>query len=354
MSSKRGRKRNDNLPPNRARDVQRAFRARRAAHLQALELRVSELEEENNCLRAALNLPPASRPALGRGPTGKDKPKSLEPTPVSQSTSSKSRASSLAADSPSPQRSVSASPSLIAPSLRTSPIVEGGTWQSDFGVSEQHPQRSHIPSPPTNFNLRPSNPILPNKTNVPQYGFPNSMAAPPARNIMTSSAMHPSQMQSYSHTGDRPVPPTYNDMGYFMNDVQDAQTHTQPPSQPQAPPPPQPQPQYHYHYSSFPPEPAQSLNSPHTSQASAPVHPEEQRPIHQPQRTQAHPQATPLPYQQRRSLTEPQGFRPFGSDLHLPNPVLHPHGIRLASPPPPVHDPRSQYSGQGRHITALP
>ena len=33
MSSKRGRKRNDNLPPNRARDVQRAFRARRAAHL---------------------------------------------------------------------------------------------------------------------------------------------------------------------------------------------------------------------------------------------------------------------------------------------------------------------------------
>jgi hypothetical protein len=33
MSSKRGRKRNDNLPPNRARDVQRAFLARRAAHL---------------------------------------------------------------------------------------------------------------------------------------------------------------------------------------------------------------------------------------------------------------------------------------------------------------------------------
>ncbi|RDX57482.1 hypothetical protein OH76DRAFT_46098 [Lentinus brumalis] len=72
MSSKRGRKRNDNLPPNRARDVQRAFRARRAAHL---ENRVSELEEENNALRAALNLPPANRPALGKGPTGKDKPK---------------------------------------------------------------------------------------------------------------------------------------------------------------------------------------------------------------------------------------------------------------------------------------
>ncbi|TEB34697.1 hypothetical protein FA13DRAFT_1599439, partial [Coprinellus micaceus] len=73
-SSKRGRKRNDNLPPNRARDVQRAFRARRAAHLQALEQRVTELEEENAYLRQTLHLPPANRPPLGRGPTGKDRP----------------------------------------------------------------------------------------------------------------------------------------------------------------------------------------------------------------------------------------------------------------------------------------
>lgn len=41
----------------------------------ALENRVAELEEENNALRAALSLPPANRPALGKGPTGKDKPK---------------------------------------------------------------------------------------------------------------------------------------------------------------------------------------------------------------------------------------------------------------------------------------
>ncbi|KAM5538471.1 hypothetical protein V8D89_007804 [Ganoderma adspersum] len=81
MSSKRGRKRNDNLPPNRARDVQRAFRARRAAHLEALESRVAELEEENNALRAALNLPPANRLPLGKGPTGKDKPKSSASKP---------------------------------------------------------------------------------------------------------------------------------------------------------------------------------------------------------------------------------------------------------------------------------
>ncbi|KLO13051.1 hypothetical protein SCHPADRAFT_812788, partial [Schizopora paradoxa] len=72
-SSKRGRKRNDNLPPNRARDVQRAFRARRAAHLQELEKRVTELEEENENLRVALSLPPANRVPLGHGPTGRDR-----------------------------------------------------------------------------------------------------------------------------------------------------------------------------------------------------------------------------------------------------------------------------------------
>ncbi|GAB1521921.1 bZIP transcription factor [Rhizoctonia solani] len=71
-ASKRGRKRNDNLPPNRARDVQRAFRARRAAHLQDLESRVEVLETENYRLRQMLSLPPSDRQPLGRGPTGRD------------------------------------------------------------------------------------------------------------------------------------------------------------------------------------------------------------------------------------------------------------------------------------------
>lgn len=71
-ASKRGRKRNDNLPPNRARDVQRAFRARRAAHLYDLESRVEILETENYRLRQMLSLPPSDRQPLGRGPTGRD------------------------------------------------------------------------------------------------------------------------------------------------------------------------------------------------------------------------------------------------------------------------------------------
>ncbi|KAG8906323.1 hypothetical protein FRB99_007103 [Tulasnella sp. 403] len=69
----RGRRRDDSLPYNRARDVQRAFRARRAAHLENLEHRVQELEEENAQLREALCLDPSERAPLGKGPTGRGK-----------------------------------------------------------------------------------------------------------------------------------------------------------------------------------------------------------------------------------------------------------------------------------------
>ena len=59
----------------------------------ALEEKVSELEAENNCLRQALSLPPSRRPPLGRGPTGKDRPRkfrdsilqSLSPQPSHES-----------------------------------------------------------------------------------------------------------------------------------------------------------------------------------------------------------------------------------------------------------------------------
>ncbi|KAH9983085.1 hypothetical protein BJV74DRAFT_851965 [Russula compacta] len=53
MSSKRGRKRNDNLPPNRARDVQRAFRARRAAHL---DVRTFTCSISNSHISTSLSL----------------------------------------------------------------------------------------------------------------------------------------------------------------------------------------------------------------------------------------------------------------------------------------------------------
>ncbi|CDZ96615.1 bzip transcription factor [Phaffia rhodozyma] len=72
-TEQRGRKRNNDLPPSRAREVQRAFRARRAAHLAALEARVKEIESENAELRELLHMPPANRPAIRSGPTGRGK-----------------------------------------------------------------------------------------------------------------------------------------------------------------------------------------------------------------------------------------------------------------------------------------
>ncbi|KAK7690603.1 hypothetical protein QCA50_005702 [Cerrena zonata] len=131
MSSKRGRKRNDNLPPNRARDVQRAFRARRAAHLEALEQRVAELEEENNVLRAALHLPPVHRPALGKGPTGKDKPKPY-PTRTSSSLGDIiARSGSLPSGVPAPAGSDSPSSN----SARTDSLSPTTNSIHDLGVS---------------------------------------------------------------------------------------------------------------------------------------------------------------------------------------------------------------------------
>ncbi|KAJ6570200.1 hypothetical protein DFH09DRAFT_1362841 [Mycena vulgaris] len=181
MSSKRGRKRNDNLPPNRARDVQRAFRARRAAHLQALEQRVSELEEENSCLRQALNLPQANRPPLGKGPTGKDKPKSYD----GQGHPLSSRESS--ADSPGSIRD-SVSPVLISASLPPREEIENGTgdWGQTIVMTEEVPQ--YQPLPPMSAPL-------------PSKSIPYSPPYPPSR----SSSLAPMYMYGANDRGT----PTY-------------------------------------------------------------------------------------------------------------------------------------------------
>ncbi|CDO75788.1 hypothetical protein BN946_scf184934.g3 [Trametes cinnabarina] len=186
-SSKRGRKRNDNLPPNRARDVQRAFRARRAAHLEALEQRVAELEEENNTLRAALNLPPANRPPLGRGPTGKDKPKtstSKSPPAVAGVGAYLPSVPSLTSSGTLPPMSRTESPlstgSTSAHSMSPDPVLSSalplpqptthdldptGWSESMFGTKESNP-----PLPASPFSLPPSGASLGRSTTSDLFG----------------------------------------------------------------------------------------------------------------------------------------------------------------------------------------
>ncbi|KAI6155577.1 hypothetical protein BKA82DRAFT_4080209 [Pisolithus tinctorius] len=327
MSSKRGRKRNDNLPPNRARDVQRAFRARRAAHLQALELRVNELEEENTCLRAALNLPPANRPPLGKGPTGKDKPKSLDNVPVSQSLT-KSRDSSPIGDSPSPRRSESTSPSLIGANLRTPPVMEGSQWNDGFMMNDQQPTHhpSHISSttPSVAYNLRsmPST-TLPQQKTAHQFTF----SAPPSRPPIASNVAGNSVPSTYQHTTDRPLASGYNDMNYLLCDVRENAHYS-----------------YQYHTSPF-------------SNDSALPTASQQVPVHsQTSPTAPRPSLPPaLSFQPRRPLNEPTSFRTHAGDIHLPSPTPHHSATRLTSPPSPVlHDVRSHYTSHGKQVNALP
>ncbi|KAJ6468447.1 hypothetical protein C8R45DRAFT_1018824 [Mycena sanguinolenta] len=284
MSSKRGRKRNDNLPPNRARDVQRAFRARRAAHLLALEQRVSELEEENSCLRQALNLPQANRPPLGKGPTGKDKPKTPYEPPQLLHTLNSSRESS-STDSGSIRESES--PILISASVPPRQVVqeiENGTgpWGQTIVMTEE----------------------------VPQY--PPPMSAPPTLQSKMGSyspVPHPSSRSSS-------LAPMYN-MSYNSPSSYSGYFETQQQQQPQA----QPR--------------SYSYGSPQ-SQQQQPYSPAES-PVHEQQMSPARAVSMVYPSQQRRSTAgDLQGLGGQHYSHHSLPPT--PAAIRLPSPPRGLQD----------------
>ncbi|KAF9532581.1 hypothetical protein CPB83DRAFT_628074 [Crepidotus variabilis] len=210
MSSKRGRKRNDNLPPNRARDVQRAFRARRAAHLQALEQRVFELEEENEYFRQALNLPTSERPILGKGPTGKDKGKPTDKSKLSFPSSCESSA----ADSPS-SHSSDDSPSMLTVSMspRSMSLVETGpTWNGSLMLDDRGHRLSQDQRSPTvcsseePYRSTPLLAPLPMKA-MTSSPYPGPLTPPIRAN---PSSVYQSNSANYSPTSDRSAEHTFN------------------------------------------------------------------------------------------------------------------------------------------------
>ncbi|KAL0954643.1 hypothetical protein HGRIS_003597 [Hohenbuehelia grisea] len=309
-SSKRGRKRNDNLPPNRARDVQRAFRARRAAHLASLEQRVSELEEENNCLRQALNLPPANRAPLGKGPTGKDKPKLLDSSPTTLHTLSSRDSSSADAESPTSTRTSSLSPSAITASMspRGLPLIEN-TWDQPLLMSDQHPDTT-MGSPSTSYPLTPMSAPLPTKP-FHYSSYPSNDMSASARHTLSTGPLYNMTPQTpYAQPEERPSN-GYN--GPYLMRATDARDGSR-------------QTDYtaYQSYQSHDP----SMQSP---PATAPL-PSQSHPLH----PQSHPaqqrdsySATALPYPHRRSMTEPQ-FTIGSGFPHLPHPM---QATRVPSPP---------------------
>lgn len=142
MAAVRGRKRTEDPTPNRARDIQRAFRARRAAHLESLEDRIHELEEENNYFRALLQMPPANRPALGKGPTGRGLAKSRSRITVDNINAS-------ATSSPTPPSNSPTTPTMECPiplpPPQTDPFAQMPVMDSDGTATVHVTNAFHFP-----------------------------------------------------------------------------------------------------------------------------------------------------------------------------------------------------------------
>ncbi|KAF9000610.1 hypothetical protein BDQ17DRAFT_1307622 [Cyathus striatus] len=306
MSSKRGRKRNDNLPPNRARDVQRAFRARRAAHLQALEERVTELEEENDCLRHALNLPPANRLPLGKGPTGKDKPKAYSDVNSQSIQFNSSRGSST--DSPA-SRTSSLSPSaltLVSLSSRVVPPVEPPSWDDAIVMDPEPPPPSTSP-----YQLNPMSAPLPARPN--QYSVPYSNGT--LGSTSSRGDVFLGNGGSYSHSSDRPINTPYGGQDFALrseiHDESSRQHYSYQPSSYQSHDP-------NLHTQSPPPAPR-------------PIHPHVPQTSQHPRHHSAH-RDSPDPYN-RRYLSTDQGY-PMNQGYHpLPNSAP----IQRSPRPPDFH-----------------
>lgn len=325
MSSKRGRKRNDNLPPNRARDVQRAFRARRAAHLEALEQRVSELEEENDCLRQALNLPPANRPLLGKGPTGKDKPKLNE---SAQLFSSSRDSSSADADSPTSTRTSSLSPSAITASMpsRSVQVVDATTPWEPLVVNDHADSQLSTASP--TFQLPPMSAPLPSKPfQYPSvYHSPPMHAMSPAARHSISGPLYTMDSQTFApQSEDRPMSTTYGSNGSYMMRMDGMREQ-------------QRQPDYSYHQSPYDSHTASSMSA-ESPPATAPAH-------SQSHLSQRESYSASLAYPHRRSQTEPQYTLGFS---HLPPPP--PPSQNLMRPQSPL---RLQENGMQPHSQSYP
>ncbi|KAG6909939.1 hypothetical protein DXG01_014208 [Tephrocybe rancida] len=213
MSSKRGRKRNDNLPPNRARDVQRAFRARRAAHLLALEERVSELEEENSTLREMVGWPPDDRPPLGKGPTGKDKPKLEDSGGGSPAVNFFSSHGSESADS-SPRTTSSLSPAAVPGSSRDMHVIDSETWEGAYTMNDPNDQQPESPYHLTHTAAPVSTkPLYPSAYGG---GLPSSLPPSLSRSPISPAATgsYLSSTAPYSHSSERHLGGSYSSSSF--------------------------------------------------------------------------------------------------------------------------------------------
>ncbi|KAF9466530.1 hypothetical protein BDZ94DRAFT_1251146 [Collybia nuda] len=307
MSSKRGRKRNDNLPPNRARDVQRAFRARRAAHLLALEQRVSELEAENARLRKIVGWPPDDRPPLGKGPTGKDKPKSFDATvPNLLDLFSNRDSESSAADSSS-TRTSSLSPSAIASaSSRPMQVISSAEpWDGALMMPDHNSEVASSSESPYHITSMTTPMVAPVPSKAMQYGsYPSSLPSSSRNSLSSASGMYLASPASYSHSSDRTLGNSYSSTSFVMRGGGDMREDP---------------PRSHYSY------PQTSYHTHDPNMHSPPPPPA--TPVHSHNNSTQRPESS-MSYTHRRAHTDSQGYTIGQGFPHLPNPTQLHQNIR--------------------------
>lgn len=345
MSSKRGRKVNKDLPPSRARDVQRAFRARRAAHLEALEERVAVLEQENSLLRAALKLPPPDRPLLGRGPTGKEKPKSMfageHPGSHLVDTIRRSSVSTVSTDTSTVSHTRSPNSSTLAPFMHGDQSFQFPHWDNNALMIHQSDMADSDSSPPVEGHAPP-----PLKLSPVSY-YSHSL---PLRQSDNSGGVSPgpvhSRSNSYSHSsssssaGPDAFSPVYmlNEMaehsptvGYSPHNSTNSTHHQLYPQEPLS----------HFQY------PISSPSSAGATQQSSPyLSRRESDHLLNISYSRHSPNARNIDSSSnghRRAITEPQSLRSLVTDFPRSRTdmgaSISAHPIRVPSPPPvPVMD----------------
>jgi len=264
---------------------------------------VSELETENDYLRQALSLPPSSRPPLGRGPTGKDRPRTFDTSSLQSLSPHPSRESSV--DLSPTSRPSSQSPTSIAASMSSRPVdvMQPSAWNESMLLDDPHQaQQSHQHSDlaePSSSPYHPSPMSAPVSTK--QYlSYANSIAS--------SSRQLPSDVylgspNTYAQSPDRPIGGNYGGhnfppRGEIRDEIRQQYVYTHP----------------YQHDPNM------------RSQSPSPI-------------TQSHPHINSLqrdptiPFPHRRSSLDPQCYSIGQGFPHLPNPVQLQHNSRPPDQP---------------------
>lgn len=247
--------------------------------------------------------PPDDRPPLGKGPTGKDKPKSFDGSEMHPMDFFSSQ-DSESADSAS-TRTSSVSPSAITTSSRAMQVIDNEAWEHALTMPDHHDQPDVASSADSSYQLAPMTAPLLSKPLYSPYGHSLPSSLPSSRNSVPPSSsisnnananmyMHPSA--SYSQSSERQLGGSYGSPSFVMRG---GEMRDEPPRQ-------------HYSYSQ-----SSYQNQDHNMHSQSPPPPPST-----PSLPQGHShlhQREPVPFVHRRALTEQhsigQGFP------HLPNPA---------------------------------